>query len=156
MCSQHHRRICPTSSRHGDGRGFTPVQQLPPRPRDVNITQGKESACTSPTNTPAQRTTSTGGESSLIHGAKNGRWQAFCLHMRRINPHSGCHLYSLIGLWCPLNQSVKGWPDGAQHTHHSEGGEVYTPHHRLSRHCSTEIQTRVGWGGRGGNVRGLF
>lgn len=48
---------------------------------------------------------------------RNTRWQAFCLHMRRINPHSGSHLYSFIGLWCPLNQSVKGWPDGASPAH---------------------------------------
>lgn len=52
-CSRHHRRICPTSShhavpaQHGHGRGFTPAQQLPPRPRDLNITRGKEGAGTS-------------------------------------------------------------------------------------------------------------
>ncbi|KAK2893485.1 hypothetical protein Q8A73_015969 [Channa argus] len=48
---------------------------------------------------------------------RNTGWQAFCLHMRRINPHSGSHLYSFIGLWCLLNQSVKGWPDGANRAH---------------------------------------
>lgn len=48
---------------------------------------------------------------------RNTGWQAFCLHMRRINLHSGSHLYSFIGLWCPLNQSVKGWPDGASPAH---------------------------------------
>lgn len=31
----------------GDGRGFTPTQRLPPRPRDLNTTRGKESVCTS-------------------------------------------------------------------------------------------------------------
>ncbi|KAK2833053.1 hypothetical protein Q5P01_016942 [Channa striata] len=53
---------------------------------------------------------------------RNTGWQAFCLHMRRINPHSGSHLYSFIGLWCLLNQSVKGWPDGASPAHPPQTG----------------------------------
>lgn len=81
---------------------------------------------------------------------RNSRWQAFCLHMRRINPHSGSHLYSFIGLWCPLNQSVKGWPDGASlHTHHSEGGERrggYTPHHIASADTAVQRHKQSGLG----------
>lgn len=73
--------------------------------------------------------------------------------MRYINPHSVSHLYSFIGLWCPLNQSVKVWPDGASPAHppqrgrEGERGEgrLYSIPYSLSRHCSTEIQT--GWDG---------
>lgn len=66
---------------------------------------------------------------------------AFCLHKKCINPHSSSHLYSFIGLWCPLNQSLKGCPTGQSPTHQRERGGGVTPHHSLSRHCSTETQT---------------
>lgn len=140
MCSQHHQRVCPTSShhavptQHGDGRGFAPAQRLPPRPRDLNITRGREERLhVSQTNMPAQHNTQQRKaehrrrERSQPRGrGRNTRWQALRLHTRRINPHSGSHLYSFIGLWCPLNQSVKGWPDGASPAHplrRGRGGE---------------------------------
>ncbi len=53
---------------------------------------------------------------------RNTRRQALCLHMRHINPHSGSHLYSFIGLWCPLNQPAKDWPDGASPAHPPQRG----------------------------------
>lgn len=53
-----------------------------------------------------------------------------------INPHGSPHPYSYTGLWCPLNQSVKHWPDGASPAHPPQWGRqkgrgrgVYTPHH---------------------------
>lgn len=98
VCSQYQQRTCPTSSCYCDGKGFTPAQQLSPRSAGPEWNSGqREHPPVGLRSVPQARP---------HPGVKDSRWQAFCLHMRHINPHSGCHLYSLIGLWCPLNQSV--------------------------------------------------